>query len=295
MCAGAYMILLIGHQKESDMAHAQKTDTGTELNEYQNYLISRGLSTATINQYLERLRHFFEWWGSASDMHLVTGEELVLYQHNACKVDTTPCLQTLKKAFSVLRSWFDYLMEKGFLQKNPAVGFPISEEEGVSKASVMPRITEVEARQLLECINVTTFRGSRDATMITVLLDTGMHLSELLQITPSGIDCEHGTISVLRRGRPVFYQIVPETAAKIVEHLDRYPAGPKDPVFHGSDAKRITRQAAWKAIRAHAKRAGIEKKIMPSSFARSKSSIAVVESFRDKMARLRGVVDLLGR
>ena len=122
------------------MAHAQKTDTGTELNEYRKYLIGRGLSAATINQYLERLRHFFEWWGSASDMHLVTGEELVLYQHNACKVDTTPCLQTLNKAFSVLRSWFGYLVDRGFLQKNPAVGFPIS-EEGVSKASVMPRIT----------------------------------------------------------------------------------------------------------------------------------------------------------
>lgn len=271
------------------MVLIKTSDPVSQIAAYQAWLRSHQLASSTVEQYLQRIRHFVDWWGNDTNTHTVTREDLENYQEETF-TPRRAAPRTLFRVFCMLRSWFDYLKSQGLIMENPASGMPLKLEH---KNSVNSRITDTEVKALLSAIDTTTFRGSRDDVLVRILFDTGIDVSKLLSIRPADINYAAGTIVVKMRKDLAVCKIAAETLIAIDRHLSKYPTKQHSMLFTTRPVgQKITRQGAWKAVRAYAKRAGIESPVTPRSF---KDSLPVQESLRQRIDRLRKTVELLPR
>jgi integrase/recombinase XerD len=108
-----------------------------------------------------------------------------------------------------------------------------------------------------------TARGRRDAAMIELAYASGLRVSELVAIPLADVNLHAGFVRVTGKGNKT--RLVPLGQAaqgRITRYLaDDRPAWVKDPkqraLFLTERGGPMTRQGFWKALRAHARRAGI--------------------------------------
>jgi len=65
----------------------------------------------------------------------------------------------------------------------------------------MPTFSRLQLQTLLSVINTSTPEGYRDMTVIMVLLDTGLRVSELTSLTLKDVQLEEGVLKVSGKGR----------------------------------------------------------------------------------------------
>lgn len=193
-----------------------------------NYFISKDSSVAkkTLFSYAIDLRVFFKWLMqenptfSSYDMRSLPFESI----ENLTRMDIdefmawlsgyedegvyyTNDVRSKKRKLSTLRSFFRYYEEEGCLKNNPAA---LVREPKLPK-TVPTIMTEEETRGFLSVIE----NGSgltkkeldyhektkvRDITMFTILLNTGIRISELVGLNITDFDFDKGEFKVTRKG-----------------------------------------------------------------------------------------------
>ena len=141
--------------------------------------------------------HIREFLGySATEKHRwgVTGNGSETSQHKASHA-------TVHHYYRTLSCFFTWAVHEGFLQESPMAKIKVAKP----KAKVVQAYTSEEIRKMLAVCEYdynhnAKFLGSRNQAIILVLLDTGVRLSELLQMDVSDIDNETGYIKVLGKG-----------------------------------------------------------------------------------------------
>lgn len=190
------------------------------LREYASYTISiKGNSEKTVCEYLLDLRTFFRYTRVKDDIDDISKEdfekisikdlsikeiedvrpatilEFLFYVGSARENNTT----TRMRKISALRSFFHYMCEKNhYIQSNP-----MSEIDAPKKATTLPKYMNVEeAVRLLETVRSDTESKTveRDYSIITLFLNTGMRLSELVGLNLDSFDSELTTVKVLGKG-----------------------------------------------------------------------------------------------
>jgi site-specific recombinase XerC len=102
--------------------------------------------------------------------------------------------RTINVRLQSLRQLFAFLMERGECRQNPAAELPLQRDP-----RRMPRaLDDREVQRLLAAIDRSTFVGLRDFTIVVLLLDTGIRLSELVQIRSTSC-CVAGRAAPCRR------------------------------------------------------------------------------------------------
>ena len=198
------------------------------------------------------------------------------------------------RALVAQRQFFKFLRSERICDSNPTEEIDLPHFG--RKLPVFLNLDEVE--RLLAAPGRSTPRGMRDSAMLETLYATGLRVSELVKLRLGDINLEAGYLVAFGKGRK--QRIVPlgETAvAMLRSHLES--ARPEllkstlrpseDAVFLTRFGRRMTRQAFWKILAAHARTAGITKPISPHKLRHSFATHLV-----ERGADLRSVQAMLG-
>jgi integrase/recombinase XerD len=96
-----------------------------------------------------------------------------------------------------IKVFWNWLLSEGYIEKNPLVSFPLPK---VPKL-IMPTLNHDQIKKLLKAIDRGTSSGSMYYSMIIVFLDTGIRLSELLNIKLADINFDGKYIRIRGKGQ----------------------------------------------------------------------------------------------
>lgn len=246
------------------------------LRDFLNYLQTiKGKSINTVKVYFYDLRVFFRFLKIHRNL---VDEKLEFDKIDICDVDIelikTVTLSDLYAFMSYvsnsrdntayararkvasLKSFFNYLHNKAkLIDSNPA-----SELESPKILKRLPRYLNIEeSKQLLSSVDAGTF-SERDYAMLTLFLNCGLRLSELVGININNI--KNNTLTVIGKGDKE--RSIPLNSA-CIEAIEAYMKvrpvnGVKDKnaLFLSSRKQRISKESVQKIVKKYIKQAGLD-------------------------------------
>lgn len=120
---------------------------------------------------------------------------------------------TFNIPFANLTCFFNWAMSNGYIKNNPLSMTGLRKKKDVGRIRTIPQDI---IKKLLNNIDVNTFVGLRDYTLIVLTLDTGIRPSEACGIELKDLDLEHAELTVrpiiaktrVQRVLPLSYQTV---------------------------------------------------------------------------------------
>ena len=201
---------------------------------------------------------------------------------------------SLGRKLASLRSFLKYLVQEGYLLRNPAeiVATPRQEKP-------LPNFMPVdEAFALMETPDPSLTWGARDKAILETLYSTGMRVGELVGLSEGDLDFSLGIVRVFGKGGKE--RIVP-IGEKALEALRVYlekrdkaapkvgEKGRKAPIFINTRGGRLTSRSVARLLQKHLVRGGIWRKISPHALRHSFATHLL-----DAGADLRAIQELLG-
>jgi len=224
------------------------------------FILSRHLknaSTETLHWYRKRLKPFAHFCQQRNETPSTFSRETVLAYLNFRLQHLTP--QTVNGDLRAIKAFARWLVREGFRNDNPTQGI-----EKLKEPIHYPRTLSDE--QVVALVNTIakhahTFSGLRDLTFVCLLLDTGLRLSEALNIKLSDIDLSQGFVRVVGKGSKERFVPIGESV-KVVLH--RYlmrrmtVTNAGDWLFITTLATRLTKRQAHMRLAFWGQKAGIE-------------------------------------
>lgn len=163
--------------------------------------------------------------------------------------------RTINIRRQTMRSFFGFLREAGMRADDPAAALPKRKEARKHPKALL----DAEVRALLDQPDKTTFSGLRDYVLMLVLLDTGMRLGELQDLTMRDIDLNRGVIHLTEtkdcEDRHVF--LLPATLKWLQRYLRERRDCPLETVFISRDDTPLNRNTIQGRLRRYGLEAGI--------------------------------------
>jgi site-specific recombinase XerD len=228
------------------------------LGQFEQFLrVERNLSERTRGAYLYDLTRFQEFMiqlhGRMPAPKAIEAEAIREYL-NHLQLEKAYKSTTLARTISSLRTFFNFCVERGQLEKSPA---------GVIHTPKQPKklpvyLVHQELVRLLASPDAENPWGLRDRAIMTTLAFTGTRLSELVGINTKDIDLNNRTVRVWGKGNKEriipLNEIVMEAINKWlnVRLLTDSPA-----VFVNKFGRRLSGRSVENIVRKYALRAGI--------------------------------------
>jgi site-specific recombinase XerD len=248
----------------------------------QGYMLrcqSKGLSSRTTEWYEQKLTCFCKYVESQlqiNDLATVTLWHLrafvIAVQNGDANVVTLQPRKngkvadlTVKGYVQVLRGFFNWCVNEELIKENPAAKL----ENPKVASYIIPTFEETQINALLGACDLKTSLGYRDYTMMFLLLDTGIRLSELCNLKLD--DIYKGYIKVFGKGsKEREVGIHPETAQHVWKYVNKFRQ-PHDEnerrVFLNRWGKPLTPSGIIQAINEIGKRAGLSGvRVSPHTF-----------------------------
>jgi integrase/recombinase XerC len=218
-----------------------------------NYLkFEKRFSEHTIVSYQTDLTAFFDY------LHISYGQlQLPEITHSyirswlASLKDANMTAKTINRKISTLRSFFKYMMKTGALEKTPMAKIIAPKNE-----KRLPHFVSEKDINLLidhDAFN-TDWKGKTDRLVFLLFYNTGMRLSELINLKETGINFPGQTIRVLGKGNkeriiPVSAELIKELTLYINEKNTLFPEGRPDTVFSTVKNKKLAPRAVYTSMR----------------------------------------------
>ena len=260
------------------------------LEAYEQYLrTEKRASENTRSSYLRDLRQFSAYCGERGiALEDVTAE--IVEQYSRHLLSRGRSVSTVTRAVASLRSFYGYLLRRGWVRDDPAKGIV----PGKVTRKLPQILTSKEVELFLEQPDRTDPKGIRDHAMLELLYATGIRVSELIALDVNSLNLTGG---FLRCGAPGKERIIP-LYATAVKALERYLKevrpqlidGPQEEaLFVNMSGGRMSRQGFWKIIKHYQEKAGIQKEITPHTL-RHSFAAHLLENGAD----LRSIQEMLG-
>lgn len=192
---------------------------------------------------------------------------------------------TIARNISSLRSFYQYLLNKGLVSEDPTVNLKTPKVE--KKIPDVLTIEEVEI--VLDQPNLDSFKGIRDRAMLELLYSTGIGINELIGLNITDLDMNLEMMEITSESN----RTVPigSIALKYLKkYLDSFEGNFKsEALFVNRNKKRISRQGFWKNLKEYEKQSGLEKNVTPQIL-RQSFAVHMIENGAD----LKTVQKLLG-
>jgi integrase/recombinase XerD len=163
------------------------------------FLLSRhlkNLSRETTDWYRRRLKAFAAFCQQRHETPATFSRETVLAYLRFRLERWTP--QTVNGDFRAIKAFARWLVKEGFRADNPTQGI-----EKLKEPMHYPRtLSDEQVVALVNAIakHADTFIGLRDLAFVCLLLDTGLRLSEALNLKLSDLDLAQGFVRVMGKG-----------------------------------------------------------------------------------------------
>ena len=175
------------------------------------------------------------------------------------------------RGISALKSYFNYLIFEGHIQKSP-----ISDIESPKLEKKLPEVlTETEITKLIESYNLNDNFGQRNRTIIEVLYGTGIRVSELINLKLSNIFFKENIMKITGKGNKERFVPIGNIASSEIKvylkirNKNIIDSKFSDIVFLNRYGRGLTRSMIFKIISDSYKRVGLDKKISPHTLRHS--------------------------
>jgi integrase/recombinase XerD len=228
-------------------------------------LLERGASPNSVSAYRSDLRKFHDFSVKEGlSLEKLELRDLTRFMVHARRKGLREASRA--RMASALRTFFRYLVEYGFLDRNPTELL-----ENPRRSDVLPEmLTLEEITALLRAPDTGRNKGVRDRAMLELMYATGVRVSEVLSLRVGDVDLEERVLRVTGKGSK--QRMVPfgDSAAtwlsrylrEVRPELIRTGRG-GDRLFLNMRGGGLTRVGFWKILRAYALKAGIESGLHP--------------------------------
>ena len=247
-------------------------DWDSSFENFKNYLkLERGLSINSIKSYEYDLNLFknFIVSNKISETPISCKPDTLkdyLYNNLSNKKSRSQA-----RGISALKSYFNYLIFEGHIQKSP-----ISDIESPKLEKKLPEVlTETEIKKLIESYDVNDNFGQRNRTIIEVLYGTGIRVSELINLKLSNIFFKENIMKITGKGNKERFVPIGNIASSEIKvylkirNKNIIDSKFSDIVFLNRYGRGLTRSMIFKIISDSYKRVGLDKKISPHTLRHS--------------------------
>ncbi len=227
--------------------------------------LEKGLSDNTIKAYRNDLEKFALWAASVGcSLTSVRREDVHGYLSH--RMEQGLKARSTARCLSCLRAFFRFLLREKEVTDDPTLRV-----DNPKLGRRLPdSLTEQDVERLLAAPDISTPIGLRDRTMLEVLYACGLRVSELTGLRLSEINLRQGVIRIVGKGGKE--RLVP-MGEESIDWVRRYVEDGRNEllkhqmsqevVFPSKRGQQMTRQTFWHRIKAHARKAGIEKHLSP--------------------------------
>jgi integrase/recombinase XerD len=222
--------------------------------------IERGLSGHTLDAYGRDLSSFFRFLAASglTEPREVTSEMVTGFMNFLCETGGLGPRSRARKLAAV-RSWCAFLEDEGAIESNPAV-----KVSGPKVPQPLPKaIKREDMEKLVTFPDPSETLGLRNRTMLEVMYAAGLRVSELLDLSLSGVNLNGSFLRVWGKGSKERLVPIGEAASRFLTRwlksgrpqlaTDKSPSN----VFLNRRGKRLSRQYLWRLIGEIAVQAGL--------------------------------------
>ena len=222
-----------------------------------------GLSAHSLAAYRRDLTLYATWLHAAHGLALAHTDEQHLNGYMAARAGGKAT--SANRRLTVFKRFFRWALREHLTTADPTLK--------MSAAKAPPRmpktLSEAQVEALLAAPDVATPLGLRDRTMLELMYASGLRVSELVTLKSVHLSLTEGALRITGKGAKE--RLVPFGEEARV-WLERYLADARGEILQGqtSDALFVTarggpmtRQMAWKLVKAHALRGGVQVPLSP--------------------------------
>jgi integrase/recombinase XerD len=200
---------------------------------------------------------------------------------------------TMARKVAAVKSFFNFLVGEGTLEKNPAEGLT-----GPKVGRALPKaISVAEVEALLEQPDkAVTPEAKRDKAMLELLYATGMRVTEMVSLNVRDVNLKAGFVRCFGKGSKERIIPIHNRAVRAVKNylddarVSLLGATSETALFLNRRGQRLTRQGIWLILKGYARKADIGTEMTPHVL---RHSIATHLLHSGKMS-LRELQELLG-
>ena len=219
-----------------------------------------------FRDYLEHGRSSLPAWAEVAEADI---EAYLAYMKQK---DQPYASSTIARKVAAIKSFFNYLTAQGLVAANPTL---LIESPKVKKR--LPQtLNPSEVEQLLEApADDDSPKSLRDLTLLNVLYETGMRVTEVVSLQLEDVDLDGATLSSPTRQGEARAIPIPQTTQAL---LARYLAEGRPQLAHDADERalflnhrgeKLTRQGLWLIIKGYARQAGLKAEVTPHTLRHS--------------------------
>jgi site-specific recombinase XerD len=158
-----------------------------------NGLHAENKSIETIRIYGHNLNLFQKHAGT---MKLAEVSALQIRDFLGIRAQTTKPA-TVHSAFRTLRTFFNWCLNEGLLETQPMQNIKPPKLD----QKIIPTFTGDDIKRLLNACKHKTFTGERNKAIILCLVDSGIRITELINLSLNDVDYRQGIIKVMGKGK----------------------------------------------------------------------------------------------
>ena len=241
------------------------------IDEYSVYLKEeRGSSANTIASYVRDVVSFSDYLMSTDQLDIVDAAQEHIEKYLTHLSNAGRSSSSVARCLASLKSFFGYLLQKDFIQTNPARGAaPVRTERKLPQI-----LTGKEVELFLEQPQCVDAKGYRDHAMLELLYATGIRVSELISLNLDDVNLSAGFLRCGSRGKeriiPLYAAAVKALGEYIKNIRPRIVLEADEPaLFVNMSGERMSRQGFWKIIKYYQEKAQIKKEITPHTLRHS--------------------------
>ncbi|MCL4802880.1 MAG: tyrosine recombinase [Anaerolineae bacterium] len=234
-------------------------------------------SENTIAAYRNDLSQFLEFVESHSGSKLttwsaVTADSVETYLTYMKHKEHPYASSTIARKVAAIKSFFNYLTAQGIVEENPTLDI----DSPKVKKRLPQTLSFAEVERLLEApMGNNSPKNLRDLTLLNILYETGMRVTEVVSIQIDDLSPDRTMLSSpTRQGEAREIPLEENTTALLKEYLaEGRPQLAKDKVekalFLNHRGEKLTRQGLWLIIKGYARQAGLNTEVTPHTLRHS--------------------------
>ncbi len=195
----------------------QTTQTNnTILTQYINNLTQNGKSTNTIKSYTKDITSFFNYINSTTIT--ITRDQIIQYK-NYLLNNKNNNAKSINRTLSSLKSYNEFLVSNNIQDSLVVLSIDYIK---IQKSFTSP--TNVSLKEVTKFINkIKDNESYRNYAIVTVIANTGLRISEVLNIKINGLTLSDNEMTIIGKGSKQRTIIINQTAIKVIkEYITNY-------------------------------------------------------------------------
>ena len=193
--------------------------------------------------------------------------------------------KSIKRYLSSIRVFFNFLIEIGEVQTNPALLIKTPKVE-----RDLPKTIDFDDLKKMMTINSTQYKELRAVLMIELLYSCALRVSELVGINLEDIDMDEGFVKVMGKGGNARFSPMGQTTVDVLKrYIKQRPSSATNALFINQNNTRISTRTVQNVVKKRALQVGISINVHPHML-RHAAATHFLQSSHD----LRTVQEFLG-